>query len=57
VINAITFDLVSVFLRGFVVHGVFAAFWGALVVSAVGWFASAFIGKRGRLTKLATKRR
>ncbi len=49
VINAAMFGLVSVFLHGFVVHGFFAAFWGALVVSVVGWFASIFIGKRGRL--------
>ena len=49
VINAAMFGLVSVFLHGFVVHGFFAAFWGALVVSVVGWFASIFIGKKGRL--------
>jgi putative membrane protein len=49
VINAALFALVAVFLHGFKVHGVFAAFWGALVVSLVSWFASIFIGKKGRL--------
>jgi putative membrane protein len=49
VINAAMFGLVSAFLHGFVVHGFWAAFWGALVVSVVGWFASVFIGKRGRM--------
>ena len=49
VINAAMFALVSVFLHGFVVHGFGAAFWGALVVSLVSWFASIFIGKRGQV--------
>jgi putative membrane protein len=49
VINAAMFALVSLFLHGFVVHGFGAAFFGALVVSVVGWFASVFIGKRGRV--------
>ncbi len=49
VINAAMFGLVSAFLHGFVVHGFWAAFWGALVVSVVDWFASVFIGKRGRM--------
>ena len=49
VINAAMFALVGVFLHGFQVHGFFAAFWGALVVSLVSWFASVFIGKRGRM--------
>jgi putative membrane protein len=49
VINALLFGLVSLFLHGFVVHGFGAAFLGALVVSVVSWFASAFIGKRGKI--------
>lgn len=48
VINAALFGLVSLFLHGFVVHGVLAAFWGSLVVTVVSWFASAFFDKRGR---------
>ncbi len=57
VINAALFGLVSIFLHGFVVHGFMAAFWGALVVSVVGWFASAFIGKRGRIARFSAGRR
>ena len=49
VINGLLFELVAAFLPGFVVHGFWAAFFGALVVSFVGWFASAFIGKKGRI--------
>ena len=48
IINAGLFALVSAVLHGFVVHGFFAAFWGALVVSLVSWLASIFIGKRKR---------
>jgi putative membrane protein len=48
VINAALFGLVAWFLPGFDVHGFWAAFFGSLVVSVVGWFASAFIGKGGR---------
>lgn len=56
VINAALFWLVSVFLHGFKVHGVVAAFEGSLLVSVVSWFASAFIGKRGWLNR-GSKRR
>ena len=55
-INAGLFALVSAFLRGFVVHGFWAAFWGSLMVSVVGWLASAFIGKRGRIARWARLR-
>jgi putative membrane protein len=40
VINACTLKLTTVFLHGFHVHGFWAAFWGALIVSVLGWIAS-----------------
>lgn len=40
VINAMTLGLTAVFLRGFHVHGFWAAFWGALIVSVAGWIGS-----------------
>ncbi len=40
VINAGTLKLTSIFLHGFHVHGFWAAFWGALVVSVFGWIGS-----------------
>ncbi len=52
VINAALFALVAALLPGFRVHGVAAAFWGALVVTVVGWFCSAFVGKGGRFRRL-----
>jgi putative membrane protein len=48
VINAAMLGLVAMLLPGLGVRGVGAAFWGALVVSVVSWFASIFVGKRGR---------
>jgi putative membrane protein len=56
VINAALFGLVSVCLHGFVVQGFLAAFWGALVVSLVSWFAALFIGKTGRGGLLGKRR-
>jgi putative membrane protein len=41
VINAGTLKLTSMLLHGFHVHGFWAAFWGALVVSVFGWIGSA----------------
>ena len=41
VINAGTLKLTSMVLHGFHVHGFWAAFWGALVVSVFGWIGSA----------------
>jgi len=57
VINAAMFGLVALFLKGFQVHGFWAAFWGALVVSVVSWFASAFTGRRGQFKLRAAIRR
>jgi putative membrane protein len=40
VINALTLEMTAFFLHGFHVHGFFAAFWGALIVSVAGWIGS-----------------
>jgi putative membrane protein len=40
VINAGTLKLTAMFLHGFHVHGFWAAFWGALVVSVFGWIGT-----------------
>jgi hypothetical protein len=39
--------LVTVFLHGFIVHGLWAAILCALVVGVTGWIASWFIGSGG----------
>jgi putative membrane protein len=43
VINALTLGLTAVFLHGFHVHGFWAAFWGALIVSVAGWIGARLI--------------
>jgi putative membrane protein len=48
VINAAMFGLVAAFLDGFVVDGFWPALFGWLIVTAVSWLASAFIGPKGR---------
>jgi putative membrane protein len=57
VVNAAMFGLVAALFDGFVVDGFWAALFGWLVVSAVGWVASAFIGPRGRYQVLIVERR
>lgn len=37
VINALLFWLVSTVVKGFYVDGFYPAFWGALIMSVVGW--------------------
>ena len=38
--------MTAFFLRGFHVHGFFAAFWGALIVSVVGWIGSSLASNK-----------
>ncbi len=46
VINALTLKLVTLFLHGFHVHGFWAAFLGALVVSIASWIGQALVEHR-----------
>jgi putative membrane protein len=39
------------------VDGFWSAFFGAIVVSITGWFASSFIGDRGRVERIEFERR
>lgn len=43
VINAFLLKMVAYFVRGFEVHGFFAAFFAALIISLVGWLVNGFI--------------
>ena len=49
-VNAAMLGLTALLLPGMQVHGVLAAVLGALVVSAVGWGASRFVGDDGRVS-------
>ena len=45
VINALMFWLVSKIVKDFMVAGFWAAFWGALIMSVVGWFGNLVLKK------------
>lgn len=57
VVNAGMFGLVAWMLPGFAVGGFWAALFGWLIVSIVGWLASRYIGPRGRYEVLVIERR
>ena len=54
VINALLLQLVASLVPGLVIHGFWAAFWGALVISAVSWGLNLFIGGDGRMVYIKT---
>ena len=56
VINAGMLGLVAWLLDGSMLDGFLAAVAGSLVVSATGWFASWYIGPRGRFEILIVRR-
>ncbi|HET7853360.1 MAG TPA: phage holin family protein [Candidatus Methylomirabilis sp.] len=56
VINAAMLGLVAWILDGFMLAGFFSAVAGSLVVSVTGWFASWYIGPRGRFEILVVRR-
>lgn len=45
VVNALMFWFVSTFIQGFEVAGFMAAFWGALIMTLVGWVTGWFLKK------------
>ena len=47
VINAATLGLTAWLVHGFHVHGFWAAFWGAVVVSVAGWIGSSVAPREG----------
>jgi len=49
VINGLMIELVSHFLDGFVVDGLWSAIRAAIVVGVTSWLMSAFIGPQGRI--------
>ncbi len=51
VVNALMVLLVSKMMHGFSVDSFWWAMWTAIIVTIVGWAASAFIGPRGRFER------
>jgi putative membrane protein len=57
VINALMFGLVARLMKQFTLDGFQAALLGSLVVSVISWFASAFVGSKGRVEVIRDRRR
>jgi putative membrane protein len=55
VLNAFCLWLTSQLVRGFEVHGLWAALFGALLVSVVSWLLSAFVSDRGHLVVITRR--
>ncbi len=55
VINAAMLGLVAAMLGGFTLGGFFPAVFASVIVSLVSWFASSFIGPRGRIEVIYTR--
>ncbi len=56
VVNAAMIGLVALMLPGFKIAGFWTAVGGALIVSIVSWIGSWFIGSRGRVEVIRTKK-
>ena len=55
VLNALCLWLTSALVKGFVVHGFWAALFGALLVSAVSWLLTAFLSDRGQIVVITRR--
>lgn len=55
IINAAMLALVAGLLPGFSLGGFFSAFFGSIIVGLTSWFASSFIGPRGRVEVIYTR--
>ncbi|MCS6927503.1 MAG: phage holin family protein [Candidatus Binatia bacterium] len=56
VINALMLMLVAALLDGFLLSGFWAALFGSFIVSLTSWFASWYIGPRGKFEILVVRR-
>jgi len=55
VLNALCLWLTSKVVPGFHVQGFWAAFWGALIVSAVSWAVNGFVSDRGQVVVISKR--
>jgi putative membrane protein len=55
VLNAFCFWLTSALVKGFDVHGFWAALFGALLVSVVSWALTAFLSDRGQVSAITRR--
>lgn len=57
VLNALCLWLTAQVVKGFEVHGFWAAAFGSLIVGAVSWLATALVSDRGRIVVITHPRR
>ena len=55
VLNGLCLWLTSMLVVGFEVHGLWAAIFGALIVSVVSWLLTAFLSDRGRIVVITRR--
>jgi len=55
VLNAFCLWLTAQLVRGFEVHGVWPALFGALLISVVSWLLNAFVSDRGRIVVITRR--
>lgn len=55
VLNALCLWLTSALVKGFEVHGFWAAVFGALLVSVVSWLLTAFLSDRGQIVVITRR--
>jgi putative membrane protein len=55
VLNAFCLWLTAQLVRGFEVHGVWPALFGALLISVVSWILNAFVSDRGRIVVITRR--
>ena len=55
VLNAFCFWLTAALVKGFEVHGFWAAMLGALLVSVVSWLLTAFLSDRGKVVVITRR--
>ena len=55
VLNGLCFWFASLLVKGFEVHGFWAAVFGALLVSVVSWILTAFLSDRGEIVRITRR--
>ncbi|MBI3455249.1 MAG: phage holin family protein [Candidatus Rokubacteria bacterium] len=55
VLNALCLWLTSAIVKGFEVHGFWAALFGALLVGVVSWLLTAFLSDRGKVVVITRR--
>jgi len=55
VLNAFCLWLTSALVKGFEIHGIWAALFGSLLVSVVSWLVTAFLSDRGQMVVITDR--